>query len=36
MRVGERLQQIAHLNILKNTEKKDNEPATNLQPGHNS
>jgi hypothetical protein len=31
MRIGEWLQQIAHLNIFKHAEKKDNEPATRLQ-----
>jgi hypothetical protein len=36
MRVGEWLQQIAHLNIFKHAEKNDNEPATSLQLGHNN
>jgi hypothetical protein len=36
MRVGEWLQQIAHLNIFKQVEYSDNEPATSLQLGQNS
>jgi hypothetical protein len=36
LRVGEWLQQIAHLNIFKHAEKNDDEPATSLQLGHNS
>jgi hypothetical protein len=36
VRVGEWLQQIARFNIFRRAEKKDNEPAANLQLGHNS
>jgi hypothetical protein len=36
MRVGEWLEEIAHLNTFEHAEKYASEPATSLQLGHNS